>query len=74
MRGTIVGIDPLILYALKDVNNSLQEKMGANSKITEIVFTKNLGKMDWMIVPSSASQEKLQEIYILMPSNIYNDK
>ena len=75
-EGRFVGIDPLILYALNDVNNALQAKMGANSRITEIVFTKNLEKMDWMIVPSSASQEKLQEITNsrLMPSNVYNDK
>ena len=75
-EGRFAGINRLILFALKEVNNTLQQQMGNDCKITEIVFTKNLGENDWVIVPSTASQEKLKQItgLDLPPSLVYTDK
>ena len=75
-QGRFVGINPSLLDALKDVNNTLQQKMGNDCKITQIVFTKNLGYHDWVIASSTASQEKLKKItkLDLIPSNVYKDK
>tara|TARA_B100000519_G_scaffold194623_1_gene198652 strand:- start:772 stop:1476 length:705 start_codon:yes stop_codon:yes gene_type:complete len=75
-QGRFVGINPSLLGALKDVNNTLQQKMGNDCKITQIVFTKNLGYHDWVIASSTASQEKLKKItkLDLIPSNVYKDK
>ena len=75
-QGRFVGINPSLLHALKDVNNKLQQKIGNDCKITQIVFTKNLGDYDWVIASSTASQEKLKEItkLDLIPSTVYKDK
>lgn len=75
-QGRFVGINPSLLCALKDVNNTLQQKMGNDCKITQIVFTKTLGYHDWVIASSIASQEKLKKItkLDLIPSNVYKDK